>query len=69
MNNWTCQNCKEPYQTGKHPYYTQGEVSFCADCYEALLKEKLTPKVALQRINRLNKLKMACSKKKGGKNG
>lgn len=64
MNNWTCQNCKEPYQTGKHPYYTQGEVSFCADCYEALLKEKLTPKVALQRITKLKT--MACGKKKGG---
>lgn len=54
-NNWVCNHCHDPYDKGKKPYYPQGGIAFCSDCYGNLLKEKLSPKVAQKRIKAIKK--------------
>ena len=39
--NWVCKQCGDPYEIGAKPYYGEGDVCFCADCYANLIKEKL----------------------------
>jgi len=54
-----CDFCQEEYETGRHPYYKEGNITFCAECYERLLKENFPPKVVNKRIK-----DMACKPKK-----